>query len=161
MFSLSCAHLELKKFGVTEGKRAFAGGFQGRGMPGRGAPFGSFGMSGGLDGSGPMMMEMGAASHLLQHTRSLAVEQQGQILGCPHPEIWVLHYARCNTLHHWEFNSEGRFVKTTILFVRRHGSLGAAWRPIQYTASFAVQWQGTISKCQHPILSKAWGFGAA
>jgi hypothetical protein len=37
-----------------------AGGFQARGVQTRGAPFGSFGMSGGLDGGAPMMMEMGA-----------------------------------------------------------------------------------------------------
>lgn len=42
-----------KKLGIS------AGGFQGRGMPGRGGPFGSFGMSAGMDGGGPMMMEMG------------------------------------------------------------------------------------------------------
>lgn len=37
-----------------------AGAFQGPGVQNRGAPFGSFGMSGGLDGGAPMMMEMGA-----------------------------------------------------------------------------------------------------
>lgn len=37
-----------------------AGAFQGRGVQNRGAPFGSFGMSGGLDGGAPMMMDMGA-----------------------------------------------------------------------------------------------------
>ncbi|CAL8465627.1 g5163 [Coccomyxa elongata] len=47
------------------GGRGFSGsgrgGFQGRGMPGRGGSFGSFGMSTGMDGAGPMMMEMGQA----------------------------------------------------------------------------------------------------
>ncbi|KAK9918982.1 hypothetical protein WJX75_008465 [Coccomyxa subellipsoidea] len=44
--------------GFSGGSR---GGFQGRGVQNRGAPFGSFGMSGGLDGGAPMMMEMGQA----------------------------------------------------------------------------------------------------
>ena len=55
------ASAPFKRSSCVGGIIAFcAGGFQGRGMPGRGGSFGSFGMSAGMDGGGPMMMEMGA-----------------------------------------------------------------------------------------------------
>lgn len=54
------------------------------GMQGRGMPFGSFGMSTGMDGSGPMMMDLGACLQSYKSVRTAMECSQTCVSSCHH-----------------------------------------------------------------------------